>query len=92
MHPLLEIEGCKCTRCTRAAAVPAYAHLLTLSMNWLSFLGGVFYGQFARISKKTYLEPANNASSPYDPPKKHELLGGGIDESNCCLQGLPVSC
>ena len=23
MHPLLEIDGCKCTRCTRAAAAPA---------------------------------------------------------------------
>ena len=22
MHPLLEIDGCKCTRCTRAAVAP----------------------------------------------------------------------
>ena len=32
MHPLLEIDGCKCTLCTRAAAAPAtpitpYRHL-----------------------------------------------------------------
>ena len=26
MHPLLEIDGCRCTRCTRAAAAPAPSH------------------------------------------------------------------